>query len=211
MPVIFFCKPFSQTNDGRDVHGPCKNRRMGVCRTIHGCKGKHFGFVELNRLTWYQIICCHDHRFVCYNTALPGIGKDTEKTVRYILYISCTSLHISIIHGCKHLREVISCCCNGILCVDFLGGNNILNRIHIIQIHQHHLMYFKDCRIGFSHIFHCLVIQLTELCDCSLLGSLKTCRLCFGIVYVIPSYLLFLSFIESNLPDGYATKNTFTT
>ena len=72
-------------------------------------------------------------------------------------------------------------------------------------------MYFKDCRIGFSHIFHCLVIQLTELCDRSLLGLLKTCHLCFGILYMIPSYLLFLSFIESDLPDGYATKNIFTT
>ena len=31
MSVIFFCKPFSQTNNGRDVHGPCKDCRMGIC------------------------------------------------------------------------------------------------------------------------------------------------------------------------------------
>ena len=31
MSVIFFCKPFSQTNNSRDVHGPCKDCRMGIC------------------------------------------------------------------------------------------------------------------------------------------------------------------------------------
>ena len=40
------------------------------------------------------------------------------QSVRYIFYIGRTSLHVSIIHRCKHLGEIISCCRNSILCVD---------------------------------------------------------------------------------------------
>jgi putative peptidoglycan lipid II flippase len=67
-----------------------------------------------------------------------------------VSFICCTLFHIIIIHRCKHFGERISCGCHGIFCIYLLTFDHICDRFYVIEIFQHHLMYFKNCSVDFT-------------------------------------------------------------
>ena len=132
---------------------------MRIGRTVHRCKCKYFALIQLYRLTRCQIICCNDRRLVCLLDSLADSAEDIQHTLRNILYVRCTSLHICIIHCRKHLRKIVSCRCYCKLCIDFLRTDDIFDRLNIIQVFQHHLMNLKNHSVGFSDIGNRFFVQ----------------------------------------------------
>ena len=125
---------------------------------MHGDEGQYFLFIQLYRLAWNQVIRSDDRRLIHLHCIGAVIGQHLKKPFGYILYIGCPSLHICIIHSLEHGCKVICRGANSIFGIHFLGGNDIYDRLYIVQVLQHHLMDLEYHGIGFAHVLHRLII-----------------------------------------------------
>ena len=182
---------------------------MRVRRTIHCSKSKHFLFIELYCLTWCKIVCCNNTRFCHLTCSVAHSAENIKHTLGNVLHVGCTSLHICIIHRCKHLCKVISCCRNSILCIYTLCTDNSFNRFQIIQIIKHHLVNLKDHGVGLTYIFNGFVVKVFQLVDCCVLSLFESLPFRIHVIHMCSSDHLFVSLIEHQLSNGYSTKYAF--
>ena len=162
---------------------------MGVGGSVYSYKTKDFVFVHLNRLTWRQIISHDNGRFHIVHIHRRISGQILNQTIGNISDIRRTCLHIIIVHAGKHFRKIVSGNSNSIFCIDHLITDHIADRILIILIFQHHLMYFKNRCARFSNFFDCLVVQFLKLLLRSVHRFLHTGDLAFCICDFFPFYL----------------------
>ena len=107
---------------------------MGIGGAVLSHKGKDKTFIKLYRLTGSQVFGQKNHRLITGNSSCHFPLQNSDYPVRDIPDIRSTLLHVGIIHGGKHLGEIITGGCHGKFGIDFLGLNHIHNRFYIIQI-----------------------------------------------------------------------------
>ena len=169
---------------------------MRIGRAVLCCKAKHFALIKLHSLTRGQIISRNDTRLCHLLKPRISSAEDIEHTLRDIFYIGSTPLHVGIIHSSKHLGKIIRSGCNCILSIYFLSTDDILDRLKIIQILEHHLMDLKDHGIGLSDIRKRFLIQPFQLLNSSIFCFLESFPLCINIIDMCPLDHFTISLIE---------------
>ena len=143
----------------RDVHGPCKNRRMRIRRTLLGHNRQKLALVKLNRLTGGKILCHDDHRLRhCLRAYLRPV-QDGDQTVGNIMNIRCTSPHIVVVHTEEHGCHLLAGHKYRILCIHPVIFDDAGDGLIVIQIVQKHLVNVENHCFFFSHVNPCLLIE----------------------------------------------------
>ena len=133
---------------------------MGVGGSKAGYKSLYPALIHLYRLAWRKILSDHNLLILLTVKLLLFFKKHRDQALGNIPHICGPCLHIVIIHLLKHDGKIVRCNSHCILCIDLLGPDHIFDRLLIILILQHHLMYVKNRCAGLSNFLKCLIIEL---------------------------------------------------
>ena len=155
---------------------------MGVRRAMDGDEREDLTLIHLHRFTRCQVIRHDDGRFHMRPVELLLTNQVPDQTIRDILHIRGTRLHVFVIHVCEDLGEVIAGDCHRVLRIDLLRLNHRVDRILVVLILEHHLMHLEDLRVYLADLLECLLIERAELGLRLRLRIFETLELCRDIL-----------------------------
>ena len=158
---------------------------MGVRRAMHGDERENLTLIHLHCFTRCQIIRHDDGRCHMRPVELVLAAQIPDQTIRDILHIRGTRLHIFIIHVCEDLREVVTSDRHRILRIDLLRLDHRVDRVLVVLILEHHLMHLEDLGIHLADLLERLLIKRAELGLCLRLRRLEALELCRDILDVL--------------------------
>ena len=151
---------------------------MGIRRAMDGDEGEYLTLIHLHRFTRCQVIRHDDGRFHMRPVKLCLAAQVSDQTIRDVLHIRRTCLHVFVIHVREDLREVVSGDRHRVLCIDLLRLDHRVDRILVVLILEHHLMHLEDLRVHLADLLARLLVERAELGLCLLLRRLETLQLC---------------------------------
>ena len=107
---------------------------MGVRRAMDGDERKDLTLIHLHRFTRCQVIRHDDGRFHMRPVELLLTTQIPDQTIRDILHIRGTCLHVLIIHIREDLGEVISGDRHRVLSIELLRLDHRVDRILVVLI-----------------------------------------------------------------------------
>ena len=161
---------------------------MGVRRAMDGDEREDLTLIHLHRFTRCQVIRHDDGRFHMRPVELLLTTQVPDQTIRDILHIRRTRLHVLIIHIREDLGEVITGDCHRVLRIDLLRLDHRVDRILVILILEHHLMHLEDLRVYLTDLLERLLIERAELGLRLRLRCLETLELCRDILDMLALY-----------------------
>ena len=108
---------FTSTADSRDTHSTGQNSSMRVTGTTHGDKSQNLGLVQLQGFRRSQIVRCQNNRNIRVDSSVHNTQQIIQNPLGHILDVRSTSLHICIIHSCKHSCKLDACLFHGVFCI----------------------------------------------------------------------------------------------
>ena len=157
--------PHRNSYEGRKIHGPGQNRRVGLAGSLAGHKTQDLGLVHLNGLTGSQILRHHNHRLFSHLFSLSSAAQNADNPLGDILHISRFCPEIFILHAGKHPRKIVPGGSHGILGIDALGLDDIFHRIAVIPVLQHQRMSLKNRGVDLAQLTDCFFPQTIQLPD----------------------------------------------
>ncbi len=197
-------------DQGRKVHGAGQDRCVAVGGAFTCDHAQKERLVEFDSLRGSQILGNQDGGLCALHAAgvvahqeIKNVGLDVDE-------VGASGLHVRVVHLSEHLRIVVKCGLDGILCASLLLCDDLFGGILQILVLEHELMCLKDSGTLFACILFGLLIQDTLLVDCLLKGFLKAryfrCRIFHdALVDIIGG-----SFIDFDLADADTVKDTLT-
>ena len=189
------------------IHASGQYGGMGIGGTAYRDKCKDLFFVHFHRLAGRQVVRRHDHRLVGQYSVLRHPCKNPDYPLGNIFDVRSPCFHIFIIHGCKHLCELILGDLHGILRIKSLF-QHLIHRIQIIVVLQHHFMYIENHGMVFAYTGQCLFIKSGQLFLCRLHRIRKSSLLCLFVRSLCPDYLILLLPVPVYPADRYSFKYT---
>ena len=111
---------------------------MGITGAALGNKAQNFGLIQLQGFRGRQIVRCQNNRHIRVDAAVHNSQQIVQNTLGYVFDVCSTSLHISIVHCCKHGSKLDACLLDGILCIAELFFNESGHAFHkVIVLHEH--------------------------------------------------------------------------
>ena len=206
---IFRLHLVSDANDGRNAHCTCQNGGMAGTGSAFGYKSEDLGLVQLDRLAGSEVICCKNDRDIRVDPPLNDTVENVEDPVGDVLHVCGSRLHISVIHGCKHIRELRSCISNCCLCVVCFLHDQCLNGIFIIKVFRHQLVSLKEHSRLISGFLSGFFRQFAELFYALLLCVFESLPLSCCIFNGIAAKGRFGALIEIHRAGGNSRRYTF--
>ena len=139
---------------------------MGVGGTVHRYKCQYFTFIHLHGFTGSQIVRYYNGGFHTGEIHIFLTTQNPKHPSGNIPDIGRSRLHVFIIHGGKHLGEIITGGGYRIFRIDTFVFNNVQHGLDVVFILQHHLMHFKNSGTGFPYFFQGFFIQSRQLFLC---------------------------------------------
>ena len=138
---------------------------MRVTGTTHGDKSQNLGLVQLQGFRRSQIVRCQNNRNIRVDSSVHNTQQIIQNPLGHILDVRSTSLHICIIHSCKHSCKLDACLFHGVFCITGFFINQRCNtRYKVFIFHKHGMGFKEDCH-RLTGIFLALFCQGIQLPD----------------------------------------------
>ena len=142
-----------RADDGGDAQGTGQNRRVGIRAACRRHEAQDLIRVELQRFAGSQVVGGDDDVVVFAEIDARSAAQLLFHATRYVEDIGGAGLHVGVVHRAEHFGKLLGRPVDGRFGVEHFIADLPFDRVDIIVVVQHHLVYFKHGGLFFAYFF----------------------------------------------------------